>query len=234
MDLFKKKCTSKYYGVSVAKNGKFISHIQINNKVICLGVFISEYDGAIAYDKAVKLHGLDRRLNFPNPEPDNPIPNTKLIRLTQGMFAIVDEDDFERVSQYKWAVEKGKATYYASRGITLNGKNTSQKMHSFIIGCSDGQIDHINGNGLHNYKSNLRKCSHNQNMMNKKSYRNSSSKFKGVVFRPKNNNYQARISLNKKSIHIGCFTNEIDAAKAYNSKAKELFGEFAKLNIIPN
>jgi hypothetical protein len=231
MELFKSKCTSQYYGVSyVSEKRKFNAHIQINNKVIQLGYYNNELDGAVAYDNAVKLNGLNRRLNFPEPEPYNPIPNTRLIRLTQGKFAVVDEEDFEKINQYKWSAIKGKSTYYAIRTIHVGGKSKHIWMHRFIMGESDLELDHKNKDGLHNYKSNLRYCTETQNLQNKRSYHNCSSKYKGVTWRANDNKFQARINHNKKSIHIGMFDNEIEAAASYDTKAKELFGEFACLN----
>lgn len=88
-------------------------------------------------------------------------------------------------------------------------------------------VDHINGNKLDNRKSNLRICTDAENA------RNSSKKsgnFKGVQWRSDKHKFRARIMDNGKEIFIGYFTNEIEAAKAYDTKAKELFGEFARLN----
>ena len=103
-------------------------------------------------------------------------------------------------------------------------------MHIFILGFKG--IDHIDGNGLNNQRNNLRKATHQENMMNRQSNKNSSSQFKGVHWYERTNKWQARITFNQKRISLGYFTSEIDAAKTYNKKALELFGEFAKLNFI--
>ena len=86
------------------------------------------------------------------------------------------------------------------------------------------------GDGLNNQKANLRICTRSQNKMNGKSYKNSSSKYKGIWWVKKNKKWRVRIRLNNKTIHLGYFKDETEAAKAYDSKAKELFGEFARLN----
>ena len=79
-------------------------------------------------------------------------------------------------------------------------------------------------------KYNLRETTHAQNQRNKKARETGTSRYKGVTLRKSYTKWRATIILNKKYIHIGYFINEIDAAKAYDEKAKELFGEFAWLN----
>lgn len=115
-------------------------------------------------------------------------------------------------------------------------------MHRYILdlGCdntyTDPVIDHIDGNGLNNTKSNLRLCNRSQNAMNKKLKSNSKTGWRGVT-RPKTKNYKlkkpwkAYIRPKGQSfITIGYYKTAEEAAKAYDEKAKELFGEFAKLN----
>ena len=104
-------------------------------------------------------------------------------------------------------------------------------MHRLLINTPNGmEIDHIDNNGLNNQKSNLRIVTHHQNIMNKSKRKNGSSIFRGVGWCKAANKWQARISLNKKEHYIGIFKNEKDAAKAYNERAIELFGEYANLN----
>lgn len=224
--------SSKYNGVLWHKSSKkYIARIGINKKKLYIGYFDNELDAAICYDSYVNNNNLiGYRINFPPPVPESPIPNTKLIRLTQGYFAIVDEEDFERVNQYKWNLHKGKTTYYAIGSVVFNGVKVRMQMHRFILGNSSPEVDHKNHDGLHNYKSNIREATKSQNMMNKSIKENTSSLYKGVSLNSKGGKWVAYISINRKKRHIGCFDSEIDAAKAYNSKAIELFGEFAKLN----
>lgn len=140
--------------------------------------------------------------------------------------ALVDDEDFERVNQFFWYADKDENTFYAVARI----QNKLIYMHTFLTGFK--QTDHKDMNGLNNQRNNLRKATTQENLMNRKSFKNSSSQFKGVSWDGTRNKWIARIRLNNKSIHLGRFISETDAAKAYNQKAKELFGEFAKLNII--
>ena len=153
----------------------------------------------------------------------------KLIPLTQGKFAIVDAEDYERLSKYKWHVDKGDSTYYAARGIV--GKNF--RMHREILNAPEGLVvDHRNHNGLDNRRENLRLCTVAENNMNRRPSKraNKSSRFKCVSWDKRRKRYQAYIQQNGKTVRIGRFKSEVAAAKAYDEKAKELFGEFAYLN----
>lgn len=234
--MLKSAKTSSYYGVSKVYKGIFrvMSH---NNKIrTIIGYFENEIDAALAYDNHVKKNNLDRRLNFPEPEPENLIPNTRLIRLTKGKFAIVDEEDYEKVNQYHWGVtnSSGCETLYACRTVMCNGKKKKILMHRFIMNAKSLDIDHRNGNGLHNYKSNLRECTENQNMWNSRPNKKSSSNYKGVTFHKRDKKYYCNIAFKNKHYHLGVFKDEIEAAKYYDAKAKELYGEFARLNFPDN
>lgn len=153
----------------------------------------------------------------------------KEIQLTQGKVALVDDEDYDYLMQWKWCAHKVYNTYYASRKYTKS-KNPLEGscMHWRIM--NGKMIDHIDGNGLNNQKSNLRFCTNSQNQMNMRSNINSTSKYKGVCWKTRDKIWVAQIKLNQKVKHIGSFKNEEDAARAYDAKAKELFGEFARLN----
>jgi hypothetical protein len=218
-------------GVSFYKAlSKYHAQVCINKNYIHLGYFDTMIDAQLKYDEFIVSNKLNRRLNFPDPEPENLIPGTRLIRLSQGGFAIVDEEDYERVNQYQWHLTKGGKTYYAVRNIRIGNKRTRQRIHNFIMGIFDTDIDHRNRNGLHNYKSNLRECTSQQNCFNRGSKINSTSNFKGVNKYGKGNRYISRIMKGGMNTYLGSFDNEIEAAKCYDAKAKELFGEFACLN----
>lgn len=148
---------------------------------------------------------------------------------------LIDDCDYELVSQYRWHVHKNKNTFYACHSFRNKfGKDKGVLyMHKLIIG-TEGVVDHADGNGLNNQRLNLRKCSYSQNNANLKSRKNASSKFLGVSWSSKYLKWRATIQKNYKSKSLGFFENEIDAAKAYNIEAKKLHGEFANLNIIPD
>jgi hypothetical protein len=151
----------------------------------------------------------------------------KTIPLTKGKFAIVDDEDYEELSKYKWKVRLIRKHFYAFRGIT----DRWICMHREIMGLplrDNRVVDHINNDGIDNRRCNLRICTHQQNCFNKKIQVGRNSQYKGV--RKDRNRWKASIKHNYKEIHIGSFGSEIDAAKAYDNKAKELFGEFSCLN----
>jgi hypothetical protein len=155
-----------------------------------------------------------------------------IIPLTQGKFAIVDNDEFERLNKYKWYFDRGN--YYASRCFLDGNQRYVCTMQRFILGLKKGdkrQVDHKNHDGLDNRKINLRICNKSQNQMNRKPLKNNNtSGFKGVHLSQKGKKWEARIGLNYKKIHLGYFENKISAAKAYNNAAKKYFGKFAYLN----
>lgn len=141
----------------------------------------------------------------------------KLVRLLKGEDCLIDDDNFELVSKYKW--HKIKSYGYAmSNGI---------RMHRLIMDCPKGmEVDHINGNTLDNRKCNLRICSHADNQKNMKVRTDGVSKFKGVSWDKQMYKWRVRVQ----NQFIGLFDNERHAAMAYDLNAKQLFGEFAQLN----
>ena len=154
----------------------------------------------------------------------------KTIPLTQGKVALVDDEDYDFLNQWKWYAYKHRNTYYAVRD-SRNHKRTQGNtilMHRFIMNTpSNLQVDHKDQNGLNNQKYNLRNCNNSQNHMNCKSW--GKSKYRGVFYY-KMKYIRASICINGKDTHLGTYKTEEEAARAYDKKAKELFGEFAKLN----
>jgi len=151
------------------------------------------------------------------------------IDISDGMCTLVDDADYESVSKYKWRPLKTskRGKFYAV--VKINGKLIY--MHRFLLGDGDYVADHINGIGLDNRRSNLRKATKTQNAWNsRKKSCGTTSKYKGVGWVEKDNAFQARIRTPNGRISLGYFDNELDAAMAYNKKAYELHGEFAKLN----
>jgi hypothetical protein len=101
-----------------------------------------------------------------------------------------------------------------------------------MIGRWAKEIDHIDRNRLNNIWSNLRECTSSENKANRTKQSNNTSGYKGVSWHKRANKFRAKIQFQKKPIHIGLFTSAEEAAAAYNTKAKELYGEFANINII--
>lgn len=154
----------------------------------------------------------------------------KLIKLTQEKFAQVDDEDFQKCSEYKWFTVKGTQTYYAARTLRrVKGKTKKQYLHHFILNLSTG-VDHKNSNGLDCQKHNLRQATKAENNRNRSKTPNLSSKYKGVSLHKQSNRFMAKVAVNSKNIYLGSFNSEIEAAKAYDKVAKIYHGEFAKLN----
>lgn len=158
---------------------------------------------------------------------------TVQVRLGSLGVALIDAADSELVNQYSWFQSrdyKTGRTIYAVTQVQRNGQRRHIQMHRIITGAKPGEIvDHINGNGLDNRRCNLRICTHAENQRNQAKTRGS-SRFKGVSWHKAAGKWSASIRCDGKSRHIGLFAIEEHAAAAYDRKAIELFGEFARLN----
>ncbi len=156
------------------------------------------------------------------------------IPLTKGKFAIVDPENYEKLSKYKWHALQYRDTFYAVRigrkSEARYGKNIW--MHRVVLGLDEGVIcDHINHNGLDNREANLRPATHSQNMQNRPKRRTKChSKYKGVSFRTAQRKWVADIQVNGKPIFLGYFDDETEAAREYDRAAKKYHGQFAALN----
>lgn len=150
----------------------------------------------------------------------------KKIKLTHERFALVDNEDFELVKNYKWCVNG--CNMVCSR---IKGKFIT--LHRFIMmPPKDKDIDHINGNRLDNQRINLRICTRSQNCANRNSTKPNKSGYRGVIFRESSKKWRAIIRVKQKTIHLGLYFNKLEAAKQYNQAAIKYFGEFARLNPI--
>jgi hypothetical protein len=151
----------------------------------------------------------------------------KEIKLTQGFVTQVDDEDFERLNQFRWCIQKTKTNYYAARYSKAGGAYLY--MHRIIMNTpSHLEIDHIDHNGLNNQKINLRNCTRSQNLMNRTPC--GKSNYLGVSYAKKKKLFEVHLTINHKDVRIGYFKTEIEAALARDKAAKEYHGEFANLN----
>jgi len=154
----------------------------------------------------------------------------KEIQLTQGKIALVDDEDFEYLNQWKWKAQKTKSgNWYANR-VQYTPDKRIILMHRLILNLSDSKVwcDHKDHNGLNNQKNNLRNCNRSQNTANKRPIKNKTSNFLGVCLYK--NKWRAGLKYQGKAIHLGDFEKEQDAALAYNNGALKYHGEFTNLN----
>lgn len=157
----------------------------------------------------------------------------KLIKLTKGKFAKVDDSNFDYLNQWKWHIS---AYGYATRTTYSGHGHKTRKviviyMHRLILNVQKGmEVDHINYNPLDNRRSNIRIVTRSQNMMNRKLLKNNTSGFKGVSWNKRIRRWSVELTFNQKKIHIGHYQDIKIAAKKYDEKAKELFGEYSRIN----
>jgi hypothetical protein len=177
---------------------------------------------------------MDLVQHVPHDVPEAP-PGARLVplRWSDGLSAIVDEDDFEFISSMVWhAIPRIKATgYVATQYLIGPYKKLKYAMHQVIVGIQpDGiDIDHRDGDGLNNRRANLRVCTRQQNMWNRRK-RKGKSPFKGVQLEKGGKQIVACITLDGSRRRIGYFGSEIDAAHAYDEAARLHFGDFACVN----
>jgi len=151
--------------------------------------------------------------------------------VNNDIVAIIDDCDYEKLKNYRWYVNKRERTLYVRTTILVDGKLKPKSLHRIIMGDPKGFcVDHINHDGLDNRRCNLRIATQSQNCMNRLPYKEGSSRFKGVRWHKQNKLWEAVIWVKPKSIYLGCFTDEIAGAKAYDIAARKYFGEFASLN----
>lgn len=156
----------------------------------------------------------------------------KEIPLSRGMVALVDDCDYERVSQYKWCID-GNGYVVRAESYYVDGKRKRRKimLHRFIMDAPQGfAVDHRQHDLLDNRRSNLRLATNQQNRANSRPNKNCVSQYKGVTLRSKDLKWEAHIRINGKRSFLGAYLSETDAARAYDVAALTAWGEFAYLN----
>lgn len=156
----------------------------------------------------------------------------KRIKLTQGKYALVDDADYEYLSQWNWMCSKNKTRKgYACRTKRVEGKKIGVIMHRLIMDAPKGMVtDHINHNTLDNRRENLRICTQSENNRNIKSLVNSTSKYLGVHWSYLLKRWVASMNTSGKHKYLGIFKTELEAAIIYNIAARKYHGEFANPN----
>lgn len=153
------------------------------------------------------------------------------ISLTNNLFALVDWDDAEWLSQWNWYAGKSRKLTYVQKEPRRDDVFRQTKMHQLILETSGRSItpDHRNGNGLDNRRSNLRLANHREQSINRGVRGDSKSGIKGCCWRDRYQKYAVAISIDGKRKHIGYLTTKEDAAQAYILAAYLHYGEFARL-----
>ncbi len=156
----------------------------------------------------------------------------KQIKLTQGKYTLVDDEDYEWLNQWKWYVY-GLNFNFAARSVRFNHKKKTILMHRLILNFPEKkEIDHINGSQLDNRRSNLRLCIHKENMRNQKVRKDNKAGYRGVSWKTGEQRWYSTINIDGRQKYLGSFKIKEKAAKMYNEAAKKYFGEFARLNNI--
>lgn len=152
-----------------------------------------------------------------------------IINLTQGKFTIVSDEDYHKVSDFKWQALKNGNTFYAVRSLKRNRKVKTIRMHRVILDAPDDvMVDHIDGNGLNNLRENIRLCTKHQNQMNVRKPSHNTSGYKGVSYEKRRGNYRAYIVFKGKQIYLGSYKTPEEAHDAYKKAAIKIHGRFAR------
>lgn len=145
------------------------------------------------------------------------------------VYTVIDDEDFELVSKYKWYLSGGRG----DRRYVISPKKTGGQinLHRLVMGNPKGIVDHRDHNVLNNQKSNLRVCSFTDNIRNSRKIKECFSIYKGLVYNKSVCRWRAKLYAGK-TIELGYFERECDAALAYNEAAIKYHGEFACLNVV--
>lgn len=223
---------SKFVGVSwmVSKNC-WRSRVTIDGKEIHLGCFESEESAFLVRQAYLDASKIPQKTNKKRGQGASTRFNTKLdcyeVELTKGKIALIDAESLGAVSRYAW--QCSDENYARAR---VGRKMIS--MHRLILLGENSEenvlVDHINQNTLDNRKANLRRATRSNNQANRSKRKTKSSQYKGVSWHAQCKRWRAYISVDNKRKSLGLFVDEVEAAKAYDKAALELFGEFARPN----
>jgi hypothetical protein len=153
-----------------------------------------------------------------------------LVPLTQGKFAVIDATDAERVLAFRWHAQHCHGIWYAARNAPRGTRPQKVLMHRVVLGQECPEVDHINGNGLDNRRSNLRPATRADNSHNCRIQVNNTSGFRGVSWCKRDQKWIAMIRSNVRQLNLGRFATAEEAARAYDAAAVRLHGDFARLN----
>lgn len=148
--------------------------------------------------------------------------NVAYVPLTKGYEAIVDVVDIPKVDSWNWTAQVEKHTVYAYRMMRINGSSKNVYMHRQIHQADDAEVDHINGNGLDNQRSNLRTATSAQNKQSRRIAK------AGATFVKRLGKWQAQIKANGKAHYLGLFSTQAEAQKAYNAACASLHAEYGR------
>jgi hypothetical protein len=180
--------------------------------------------------EAIRLHELSAVTRIGSGSED--LEPMKTIPLSQGKVALVDDEDFERISTYRWNLLRCRNIMYAQCHLT----DRTVLMHRLVMNAPKGMnVDHRDQDGLNNQKSNLRVCTHTQNLQHMAKKITARSGFKGVHCNPAKypiNPWCARIQVIGKRLELGQYPSAELAASAYNNAAVKHFGQYASLNTL--
>ena len=167
-----------------------------------------------------------KRVGYSEPLP---VEGARWVALTKGKFALVDEDDFERVSEHSWCADQGKSTWYAKTYKRDENGRHKLSLHRFIMNVTDSkcEIDHIDQNGLNCRKSNLRVVDNSRNRMN--TLAKSHNGYKGVT-KVSSGKFAAKIVAGSICTYLGRFNTAEEAARAYDAEARKVHGEHGRYN----
>jgi hypothetical protein len=155
------------------------------------------------------------------------------IELTQGQVAIVDDEDYADLSAFKWRTrQQPSGIWYARRTLRdAESGRCMELMHRRILNAADGlYVDHANGDGLDNRRANLRLATNSQNQANRHRLSLNTSGYRGVCWNSGCRKWQAGIKKMGRSYHLGLYDTPQVEALAYDRAAREMFGQYARLN----